>query len=63
MVEDTTPEESDDPEIAAGRIEAALERIARHIRQPAEDLPREELAARLDRVIERLRLVLGRPAP
>ncbi len=78
--------ETDDPDDAAARLEAALERIARHAgsrpagdpaadaRVPADaagDLtgpepPVEEIAARLDGLIDRLRAALttssgGRP--
>jgi hypothetical protein len=64
MVDDTTPEETqaetDDPDVAAGRIEAALERIAHRIEHKA--AAPGELAARLDGLIERLRAALGRPA-
>jgi hypothetical protein len=58
--------DSDDPESAADRLEAALERIAeaaaRGETRPADQLPRydaEEIAARLDAVINRLRAALG----
>jgi hypothetical protein len=71
--------ETDDPEDAAARLEAALERIAQHTAarsarpQPAEasapgDLtadtagptpPVEEIAARLDGLIDRLRAALN----
>jgi hypothetical protein len=69
--------ETDDPEGAATRLEAALERIARHLgSQPAggpatdipEDLPADgtgtvpsvdEIAARLDGLIDRLRAALN----
>jgi hypothetical protein len=68
MVDDTTPEdtheeapvETDDPDVAAGRIEAALERIAHRIEHKA--AAPGELAARLDGLIERLRAALGRSA-
>ena len=59
--------DSEDPESAADRLEAALERIARaaaHTEARAADqFPRydaEEIAARLDAVINRLRSALGR---
>ena len=59
--------DSEDPESAADRLEAALERIAeaaaRAEARPADQLPRydaEEVAARLDAVINRLRAALGR---
>ena len=63
-----------DPEAAADRLEAALERIAqaatREIPLPAEPSPisaaepspiaeAEEIAARLDSLIDRLRTALG----
>jgi hypothetical protein len=68
MVDDTTPEdtpgeplaEADDPDVAVGRIEVALERIAHRIEHKA--AAPGELAARLDGLIERLRAALGRPA-
>jgi hypothetical protein len=71
--------DSDDPEDAAARLEAALERIARlagsHPAHPAPEgaadsadvsAPVEEIAARLDGLIDRLRAALssasgGRP--
>ncbi len=55
--------ETDDAEAAAGRIEAALERIAKarpRDEGAAEDGPHEELAARIDGLINRLRAALGR---
>lgn len=61
MVDHTAPEETDDPDAAAGRIEAALERIARRVEHPGLAVPPAELAARLDRLIERLRAALDRP--
>ncbi|HUB11318.1 MAG TPA: hypothetical protein VMB34_05120 [Acetobacteraceae bacterium] len=63
--------EADDPEDAAARLEAALERIARLAGarpaspsdgapdQTGEQSPVEEIAARLDSLIDRLRAVLG----
>ena len=55
-----------DPEAAADRLEAALERIAhaatREASPPAEQSPiaeAEEIAARLDGLIDRLRTALG----
>ncbi len=53
-------DETDDPEIAASRLEAALERIARRAAvQPVGDAIQDalpaELAGRLDGLIERLR--------
>ena len=58
--------ETDDPEVAAERLEAALERIAQAATrgdvapavQPA-GVPSEEIAARLDDLIESLRAALG----
>ncbi|HEY7580584.1 MAG TPA: hypothetical protein VH855_23580 [Acetobacteraceae bacterium] len=59
--------DSEDAESAADRLEAALERIAeaaaRAEARPADQVPRydaEEVAARLDVVINRLRAALGR---
>ncbi len=59
-------DDSEDPETAADRLEAALERIAQvAARDPmrAADQPRspgtEEIAARIDGLIDRLRTVLG----
>ena len=59
--------DSEDPEFAANRLEAALERIAeaaaRTEARPADQLPKydaEEVAERLDAVINRLRAALGR---
>jgi hypothetical protein len=58
--------DSDDPESAAERLEAALERIAEAASaeaRAADQFPRydaEEIAARLDAVINRLRAALGR---
>jgi hypothetical protein len=59
--------DSEDPESAANRLEAALERIAeaaaRAEARPGDQLPQydaEEVAARLDAVINRLRAALGR---
>jgi len=63
--------EADDPEYAAARLEAALERIARlaGTRLPPPDgvtdsgseqmPPVDEIAARLDGLIDRLRKALG----
>jgi hypothetical protein len=61
IVDDTTPEETDDAELDAGRIEAALERIARRLEHDAAyGPPPAELAARLDGLIDRLRAALAR---
>jgi len=58
--------DTDDPETAAERLEAALERIAqaaaREEARPADQIPgvdTEEIAARLDGLIDRLRAALG----
>ncbi|MFZ0016461.1 MAG: hypothetical protein WAL10_03925 [Acetobacteraceae bacterium] len=58
--------DTDDPETAAERLEAALERIARAAAReearPADQIPAldtEEIAARLDGLIDRLRAALG----
>ena len=58
--------ETDDPEVAVERLEAALERIAqaatRGSAPPADERPpvsSEEIAARLDDLIESLRAALG----
>jgi hypothetical protein len=63
----TIVSDSEDPESAADRLEAALERIAeaaiRAEARPGDQLPKydaEEVAARLDAVINRLRAALGR---
>jgi hypothetical protein len=54
--------DSEDPEAAADRLEAALERIAQAAARP-EIVPapdrNEEIAARLDGLIDRLRTALG----
>jgi hypothetical protein len=59
-------DDSEDPEAAANRLEAALERIAQAAVR--DDAPRsdpgasaypEEVAARLDGLIDRLRTALG----
>jgi hypothetical protein len=61
-------ENTDDPDRAADRLEAALERIARLSAQPRADGPAtvdesamspEEIAVRLDILIDRLRAALG----
>ncbi len=51
---------TEDAEVAAERLEAALERIARRAAQPAPQpsLPVAEIRDRLDRMIERLRAAL-----
>jgi HAMP domain-containing protein len=60
---------SEDPEAAADRLEAALERIAQaatrdEAGQPAQSAPAntEEIAARIDGLIDRLRTALGSAA-
>ena len=69
-------DETDDPELAAERLEAALERIARLAARPRplisagaapepvdeSALSAEEIAERLDTLIDRLRAALNRPA-
>jgi hypothetical protein len=69
-------DETDDPELAAERLEAALERIARLAARPKpvvsasitpepvdeSALSAEEIAERLDTLIDRLRAALNRPA-
>jgi hypothetical protein len=63
-------QEPEDPDIAADRLEAALERIARlaAVQPVASNSPRldsdlsiPELAERLDSLIGRLRAALGKP--
>ncbi len=63
-------DEPEDPEAAADRLEAALERIARMAAvQPApaaapvpeSELSIPEIAERLDQLISRLRVALGKP--
>lgn len=63
-------DEPEDPEAAADRLEAALERIARMAAvQPApaaapvpeSELSIPEIAERLDQLISRLRAALGKP--
>jgi hypothetical protein len=58
--------DSEDPETAADRLEVALERIARvaarepaHPSEPQQMVDTEEVAARLDGLIDRLRTALG----
>ena len=54
--------DSEDPEAAADRLEAALERIAQAGARPAEPsaaVDTQEIAARLDGLIDRLRTALG----
>lgn len=63
-------QEPEDPDAAADRLEAALERIARVAAVPPTeakaptpdfDLSIPEIAERLDALIGRLRAVLGKP--
>jgi hypothetical protein len=65
-------DEPEDPDAAADRLEAALERIARlaavqpapshaHTPTPDVDLSIAEIAERLDQLIGRLRAALGKP--
>ena len=66
MAEDTAPQESDgddtdDLDAVADRLEAALERIARHLDAARPVPPSAELVARLDGLIVRLRDVLSGP--
>ena len=58
--------DSEDPEAAADRLEAALERIVqaatRQLPPPSEpsiSIEAQELSARLDNLIDRLRTALG----
>lgn len=69
----TMSEQTDDPEAAVIRLESALERIARLAGQPhpaypspvgsaadeAPVVPAEEIASRLDHLIDRLRAALA----
>lgn len=52
---------NDDLDAVADRLEAALERIARHLDAAKPARPPAELAARLDGLIGRLRDALGSP--
>jgi hypothetical protein len=64
MAEDTAPQETDDTEdmeAVADRLEAALERIARHLDAARPAPASAELVARLDGLIVRLRDALDRP--
>ena len=61
--------DAEDPDTAADRLEAALERIAQVATRDALQIPdqpvsehAEEIAARLDGMIDRLRTVLGNKA-
>ncbi|MEA2741372.1 MAG: hypothetical protein QOH05_4679 [Acetobacteraceae bacterium] len=62
-------DEPEDPDAAADRLEAALERIARvaavqpaqpRAAAPDQDLSLPEIAERLDQLISRLRAALGK---
>jgi hypothetical protein len=61
--------DTEDPEVAADRLEAALERIAQAVThqevRPSDQFPPvdvEEFAARLDALIDRLHAALGTKA-
>ena len=56
---DAGTEDSEQLEVVADRLEAALERIVRRLEAPRAVKPTAELAARLDGLIGRLRDVLG----
>jgi hypothetical protein len=58
MADDTKTQDADDLDAVADRLEAALERIVRHLDTAR---PTAELTARLDGLIGRLRDALGRP--
>ena len=57
--ESTESTEAESLDAVAGRLEAALERIVRHMEAGGPSLPRGEIALRLDRLIARLRDVIG----
>ena len=62
MARETTSADSGDTEDldrVTDRLEAALERIVRHLDAPRPGHQQTELAARLDGLIERLRDALG----
>jgi hypothetical protein len=67
MADDTMPQGTDDTDAndpeelnaAADRLEAALERIVRHLDNARPARPIAEVAARLDGLIGRLREALG----
>jgi hypothetical protein len=70
MTEAYMADEPDDPDAAADRLEAALERIARlaavqpgrpNTPLPDTELSLPEIAERLDSLISRLRAALGKP--
>jgi hypothetical protein len=68
MAEDTAPQktdgdDTDDMDAVADRLEAALERIARHLDAARQAPPQAELTARLDGLIVRLRDLLGPSGP
>lgn len=56
------PNGPEDLDAVADRLEAALERIARHLDAVKPARPPAELTARLDGLIGRLRDVLGSPS-
>ncbi len=66
MAEDNSAQYTDggpeDLAAVADRLEAALDRIVRHLEAPRRAPPTAELAARLDGLIVRLREVLGHSA-
>jgi len=71
MIEAEMAEQTDDPDAAADRLEAALERIARlapgvrpfaAAEPPEADLTIQEITERLDDLIGRLRSALGMAA-
>ena len=59
-MDDTARNETDDADLAAARIEAALERIARRVEHSRTARVPPELAARIDGLIERIRSALRR---
>jgi len=65
MADDTTLQDADggpeDLDAVADRLEAALERIVRHLDTMRPAHPAAELTARLDGLIGRLRDALGYP--
>jgi hypothetical protein len=70
MIELGMADEHEDPDAAADRLEAALERIARlaavqpgpvNVPVPDSELSIPEIAERLDALIGRLRAALGKP--
>jgi hypothetical protein len=70
VIEADMADEPEDPDAAADRLEAALERIARlaavppapkNVPVPDSELSIPEIAERLDSLIGRLRTALGKP--